>query len=140
VLAPPADFRSNPFGPEPWRDPNEYSLVIQLSLGSHRVLLPGDIESLGESYLVEQYGPALRSDVLVAPHHGGKTSLTPDFLKAVSPKAVIFSVGRYNRFDMPAPDVLDRVRKINASVYRTDQDGAVTIKTDGREMEITTFR
>jgi competence protein ComEC len=140
VLGPPVNFRSNPFGPEPWREPNEYSLVIRLNLGSHSVLLPGDIEALGEANLVNRYGAALHSDVLIAPHHGGKTSLTPGFLKAVSPKVVIFSVGRYNRFNMPHPDVLNRVQEIGADIYRTDRDGAITIKTDGRKLVVTTFR
>ena len=140
ILAPPVDFQTNPFGPDPRRDLNEYSMVIRIRLGSQGVLLPGDIESAGESYLVKRYGPALRSDVLVAPHHGGKTSLTKDFLKAVAPRVVIFSVGRDNRFNMPDPEVLERVREIGAQIYRTDQQGAVTIKTDGRELAVTTFR
>jgi len=71
---------------------------------------------------------ALKADVLVAPHHGSKTSSTEAFLNAVKPKIALIPVGYRNRFRHPHPDVMARYAERGIKVYRTDQAGALTIK------------
>ena len=77
---------------------NERSCVLRVSTGARAVLIPGDIEHGAEARLVRRLGPALHAEVLVAPHHGSKTSSTPGFVAAVSPRYVVFSAGYRNRW------------------------------------------
>ncbi|MBW2622375.1 MAG: DNA internalization-related competence protein ComEC/Rec2 [Deltaproteobacteria bacterium] len=119
---------------------NDNSLVLKVRLGKHAFLLPGDLETAGETEIVSRQGSGLKADVLLASHHGGRTSLTKAFLEAVEPKYVVFSIGRHNRFRLPSKDALERVRRVGAKIFRTDQDGAVTFITDGETLEVRTHR
>ncbi len=124
-----------------WERPavrNDDSLVLETRLGDVSVLLTGDIGTTVERGLIAVVRPA-RIRVLKVPHHGSATSSSEDFLKAVAPSVAVFSVGRNNRYGHPHPDILDRYRRHGVSIFRTDQDGAVTVETDGRRVEITTF-
>ncbi|HEY2929716.1 ComEC/Rec2 family competence protein, partial [Piscinibacter sp.] len=79
------------------------SCVLRVSsAGSGSVLLTGDIEREQEAALVALLGDALKSDVLVVPHHGSKTSSTAAFLDAVQPRDAVFQAGYRNRFGHPA--------------------------------------
>jgi competence protein ComEC len=73
------------------------------------------------------------------PHHGSGSSSSEAFVKALSPQVAVVSVGRSNPFGHPAPAVLDRYRAAGAEVFRTDRDGAVTIETNGRSLNVRTF-
>ncbi|HVE87335.1 MAG TPA: DNA internalization-related competence protein ComEC/Rec2 [Myxococcales bacterium] len=115
---------------------NDRSVVLRVRLGAASVLLTGDIESAAEAALGEDAGPAT---VLKAPHHGSRTSSTPDFLARAAPGAVVFSVGAHNRFGLPAPEVVDRARATGATCLRTDADGAVRFETDGRRFRLLTY-
>jgi competence protein ComEC len=77
--------------------------------------------------------------VVKVPHHGSLTSSTTEFIGAVQPRVAVVSVGRSNRFGHPVPAVLNRYRQAGAEVFRTDQDGAVTVDTDGYTLEVHTF-
>jgi len=61
------------------------------------------------------------------PHHGSKTSSSPDFIDAVKPGIAIFTVGYRNRFGHPKQAVLDRYAQIGSRMYRSDQDGALLL-------------
>jgi competence protein ComEC len=74
--------------------------------------------------------------VLKAPHHGSVTSSTPEFLSVVRPRVVIFSAGRDNRFNHPAPAVVARYRAMGTAMFSTAEDGAVILETDGRSVFI----
>jgi competence protein ComEC len=74
--------------------------------------------------------------VLKAGHHGSATSSTQEFLSATQPAAVIFSAGRDNRFGHPHWTVLDRFEALGSAIFRTDQDGAVFVETDGDVVEV----
>jgi competence protein ComEC len=102
------------------------------------VLLTGDIGREVERTLDDGTPPAALR-VLKVPHHGSLTSSSPEFLKAFQPEIVVFSAGRANHFGHPAPQVLQRYRDIGAAIFRTDQDGAITLDTDGHTIDIRTF-
>jgi beta-lactamase superfamily II metal-dependent hydrolase len=75
-------------------------------------------------------------DVLKVGHHGSAYSSTPAFIAAVHPRYAIVSVGRHNMFGHPAPQTLETLQRFGAKIYRTDENGAITITTDGQGVEI----
>jgi competence protein ComEC len=109
-------------------DMNNNSIVFRLSCPSFSkssFLFTGDIENKAMATLLDQ--TLLQSDILKAPHHGSKGSLQDQFLNRVSPKIAIFSVGERNRYRHPHPKVVEAYEKIGAKIYRTDQQGAITV-------------
>jgi competence protein ComEC len=72
------------------------------------------------------------------PHHGSRTSSTPEFLSAVTPTLAVMSVGIHNSFGHPAPEVVMRYEAAGVRLYRTDQDGDVVMRTDGRRLWVRT--
>ena len=118
VLAPGADDYDRALRP------NAMSCVLRVAGGGRSVLLTGDIERDQEAALVVAQGAALQSDVLVAPHHGSKTSSSAPFLDAVRPKIAVFQAGYRNRFGHPAPDVLERYLERGIAVHASPDCGA----------------
>jgi competence protein ComEC len=114
--------------PEKGGRTNDLSLVWRLAWDGASFLITGDIGPEVEKALVERHGPALQSAVLQAPHHGSRTSLSPEFMAAVRPRWVVFSVGRHNSFGLPAPEAQDRARAAGAEIWRTDLDGAAVFE------------
>jgi competence protein ComEC len=113
-------------------------MVIDLRWHDVSVLLTGDIGREVERTLDGETANApLR--VLKVPHHGSLTSSSREFLQAVRPQIAVFSAGRANHFGHPAPPVLERYREAGAAIFRTDQDGAVMLDTDGHSIEVRTF-
>ena len=111
---------------------NNRSCVIKISSAHGSILLSGDIEKAAEAELLQMNDAFpipnyLKSDVLVVPHHGSKTSSTVDFIQAVDAKHVIFTVGYLNRFHHPKPEVEKRYLNTNAAIYRSDYNGAVLL-------------
>lgn len=117
---------------------NEDSVVLELRVGDVSVVLPGDIGREAEQLVTPKLEPG-RITILKAPHHGSATSSTEAFIAAARPAAVIFSAGRGNRFGHPAPLVVARYRAAHSLIFRTDQDGAIVLDTDGRTAEISTW-
>jgi len=117
---------------------NNNSIVLKLTMGACGILFPGDIEALAEEGLVGCCRPELLSRVLVAPHHGSKTSSSMEFLEAVRPEIIIISAGWQNRFGFPHTSVLERYKSLAPRVYRTDGSGAVRLRTDGRQWLVNT--
>jgi len=116
------------------REINERSLVLQLRWGETAFLLPSDIGEPTESTIASRIKD-LKSEVLLAPHHGSPYSGSQRFLRAVRPETVIISTGRTVR-----DDVLGRYRQTGASVLRTDVHGAVRVTADGRRYEVVPFK
>jgi competence protein ComEC len=105
--------------------PNALSCVLRVSQGQATALLAGDIEAPQELRLVEAAGE-LRADLLLAPHHGSKTSSTPAFLAAVRPAIVLVQAGYRNRFGHPAAPVLARYDALAARTFASPDCGAAT--------------
>ncbi|MEH6650688.1 MAG: DNA internalization-related competence protein ComEC/Rec2 [Motiliproteus sp.] len=106
---------------------NNLSCVLLIDNGQQRLLLTGDIEAGVERNLVKQYGAAIKSDVLLASHHGSRSSTSAEFLDQVDPEWVVISSGWRNRFNHPHPFVIRRVLASNAVVVNTAVEGAIII-------------
>ena len=117
---------------------NEDSVVLEVRFGDVSILLPGDIGREAEQRLTPLLATA-RLTIVKAPHHGSATSSTQPFVDALHPSAVIFSAGRGNRFGHPAPSVVARYGAANAMIFRTDEDGAIVLDTDGKSVEMWTW-
>lgn len=104
---------------------NDLACVLRVEAAGRRLLLTSDIEAASEASLLHRAADALPSDVLVAPHHGSRTSSTPAFIAAAAPRWVIFPVGYRNRFRHPNPEVWARWSATGAGLLRTDAAGAV---------------
>lgn len=100
--------RAQDFDAQPPPKPNALSCVLRIDAGGQSALLVGDIERLQEAALLARQGDELQSTVLLAPHHGSKTSSSPEFLAAVQPEWVLIQAGYRNRYGHPAPEVLAR--------------------------------
>ncbi len=134
VIAPPAATRDHRLSSD-----NDGSLVLMVHLGERRILVTGDVEAAGESWLVAS-GVDLGADVLVVPHHGSNTSSTSAFIQAVSPAVAVIPVGA-NAYGHPHPDVLGRYALDPAiSLRRTDEAGTVTFRSDGDGLWMDTRR
>lgn len=92
------------------------------------VLLPADIERESEAEILARIPSALPATLLVAPHHGSKTSSTEAFIRQVNPSIVIFTAGYRNSFGHPKPEVVERYRALGSQLYRSDRDGAVLLR------------
>lgn len=106
---------------------NNLGCVLKITAPGGTVLMTGDIEKKAEAQLLARVADELHADVLIVPHHGSKTSSTPDFLDAVSPRLALLSVGYRNRFRHPHPEVLARYAERRIAVHRTDYEGALTL-------------
>jgi competence protein ComEC len=104
---------------------NDSSCVLRISVGPHQILLTGDIEKFAEKNLTEFELPQLKSEILVAPHHGSKTSAEDAFVTAVQPHYVLFPVGYRNRYHFPHQIVVDKYKKLAAIELDTVNSGAV---------------
>lgn len=114
-------------------DLNEDSLVLLVEFGAFRAVLAGDAGLPAERRLRGRVG---RVDVLKAGHHGSRTATGQAWLSELSPAAVVMSVGR-NTYGHPDPGVVARVVAAGAALWRTDRQGTVTVRTDGRTVRIT---
>ncbi len=116
---------------------NNNSCVLQVSTPDFTLLLTGDIEQEAEQWLVNEYAETLRSDVLVAPHHGSQTSSSQHFLQHVAPHAVLISAGYKNRYRMPHKHVINRYERLGIKWWNTADTGAMTFdSTDWQNPEL----
>ena len=129
VLAPAPDYQPA----DKVRDAD--SLALRLRYGRHAFLFTGDLEPGVEAELA---GADCRADVLKVAHHGSKRSTTEAFLEAVHPAFAMISVGGENPYGHPHPDVVARLAERGVEVLRTDRCGLITVRSDGRRLEVDT--
>ncbi len=109
------------------RKTNDLSCVLRISAGGRSMLLTSDIEAVSEGALLKRDPQGLAADAMTVPHHGSRTSSTPEFIAAVAARDVIFPVGYLNRFGHPKDDVVERYTASGARLHRTDRDGALRV-------------
>jgi len=129
--------------PPPTRDEkapsrNNDSVVLLIRYRNQSFLLTGDIEKQGEAALLKE-GIDLRSDLVKVAHHGSRTSSIEALVAAVHPSLAIISVGRTSMFGHPSKEVVERWRASGAQVMTTGQRGTISVVTDGRVLNVSTF-
>lgn len=112
---------------------NLSSIVIRMTYGTQSFLFMGDAETENES---SRTWP--QTTVLKVGHHGSNTSSSQKFLNEVKPEIAVISVGTGNMYGHPKQTTLNKLTKIGAKIYRTDENGTVTITTDGKTSTVTT--
>lgn len=117
---------------------NNDSILLLVRFGEKSFLLTGDIEKEGETAVLRE-GISLKSDVVKVAHHGSRTSSIEAFIGASRPSLAIISVGRTSMFGHPHRDVVERWRASGAEVMTTGRRGTISILTDGRVLNVSTF-
>lgn len=125
---------------EMFSDENNNSCVLKIKTRQGAILLTGDIEKAAELSLVMRYADKLESKVLIAPHHGSKTSSTLSFLTAVKPELILIPAGSPNRFGFPHKNVMVRYDEIGAESLITGKEGAISVKLKKTGMEVQGYR
>lgn len=103
---------------------NNYSCVLKISTAGGTVLFTGDIEKLIEQTLISQ-GQDLAATLLIVPHHGSRTSSSPEFIAAVHPQWALLATGYLNRFGLPKADIVERYHRQQITTLDTAQVGAI---------------
>jgi competence protein ComEC len=104
---------------------NDRSCVLKVTAGAASMLLTGDIERQAEAALL--LDPDIEAQIVLAPHHGSRSSSSAEFIARVAPRWAIIAAGYRNRFGHPSAEVLERYRAAGAGVLRTDRDGAIHV-------------
>lgn len=107
-------------------DLNDWSAVLRVAYGNKSFLFTGDAETKSETDMINSK-QTLKADVIKVGHHGAKTSTGKNFLNAVKPKYAVISVGKGNRYGHPT-----------VNVYRTDTQGTIVAKTNGKTITFNT--
>jgi hypothetical protein len=129
VLSPPGERYGD--------DTNANSVVLRISYGTIDFLLTGDLSSEAEASLLKT-GYALDAEILKIGHHGSRTSTSPGFLARVRPETAVISVAADNPYGHPHDETLRNLKKAGATVYRTDLDGTVLVRSDGISYAVAT--
>ena len=117
---------------------NEISNVYRVRYGGVSFLITGDLVKEVEEQMLRE-GVDVSSTVLKVAHHGSKTSSSEEFLRAVKPKCAVISVGYGNTFGHPRAEVLERLENLPTKIYRTDRDGLIKFRTNGKSLSVETF-
>ena len=125
--------------PPPPASANEQSCVLRVVAGDQAVLLPGDVGIRGEYQMLDK---PLTAAVLLAPHHGSRSSSSYAFIRAVGPQWVVFSAGRHSQYGHPHPLVVKRYRELEAEPVYTATAGAIRFVLDdtGKTRQAWTWR
>jgi beta-lactamase superfamily II metal-dependent hydrolase len=131
VLAPTEPYFTKDQMKAGGNDTNANSIVLRLDYGDFSMLFMGDAEAQSEERLLSK-DLDLTARVIKIAHHGSKYATSENLLKRVKPEVAIISDGEWNRYGHPAQSVLDRLKGIDAKVYRTDLQGEISITTRGK--------
>ena len=113
---------------------NDTSLVLKMIYKNVSFLFTGDAEKAEESDIIDA-GYNLKADVLKVGHHGSRTSSSENFLKKVSPKFAVISVGP-DKSNLPKEEILKRIEKYCKNIHRTDLNGNIIISTNGKNIKV----
>jgi competence protein ComEC len=115
---------------------NNSSCVLRVASGKQQILLTGDIEKLAEKDLAANEQGNLPATILIAPHHGSKTSAVKNFVNLVDPKYVLFATGYRNRYHFPHPSVVKLYQEKNVIAYNTAATGAIQFQLNSTEVKL----
>lgn len=115
---------------------NNGSVVLLGTIGRWTFLLTGDIEEEVDPRLIADGLSAV--DLLKVAHHGSRTATSASFVSAVRPRVAVVSVGLGNTYGHPTRATLDRLSRARARIFRTDQDGTVSVTFDATSMSVRT--
>jgi competence protein ComEC len=121
---------------------NDASLVLKVVSKNTSILLCGDVGEKGIKNLISEHGKALKSDILVVPHHGGKVGseeALENFLTLVRPKEAVISSSRSDLAKANPRRMIDMLTSLKSNGYETGTDGAVTLVSDGENYRIYTY-
>ncbi len=116
---------------------NNNSIVIRVAFGNTSFLFTGDAEGVEEDSILKS-GCDLASDVLKVSHHGSEYATTDAWLEEVKPSIAVISCGMDNSYGFPTAPVLKRLQQRGVTLYRTDLQGDILIRSDGVRLEVTT--
>ena len=114
---------------------NNKSGILKIVYGKTSFLFTGDAETHIEKDYIVKYGFFLKSTVLKASHHGSKNGTSQKFLEYVKPDYAMISAGIMNRYHHPNKEVIDRLTELHVNIFRTDQSGAVLMRSDGNSIQ-----
>lgn len=114
-------------------DENHNSLVVMVKYKDINTLITGDIERPVESYLVN-HNKDLSADILKVAHHGSRNGSSSEFLREVNPTIAVIQCGKDNSYGHPHYEALKRFENTRAKVLRTDENGTIVIRTDGKTL------
>jgi competence protein ComEC len=125
--------------PSKGKELNNRSMVLRISYAGTSILFPGDLEEMGEKRLLDRAGNRVKSDILLSPHHGSRTSSSEPFLEMVAPKVCVISSSedRFGRF--PHPSVLKRLAQMECESICISSSGAVTVRVASEGFDIHSF-
>ncbi len=109
------------------QDINDNSIVAKFTSYHFSILFTGDASQSIEKELTAKKGINLKSTVLKVSHHGSKTGTSEEFLEKVKPKFALIGVGKNNKFGHPSQEVIERIQKHHAIIYRTDEMGEIDL-------------
>lgn len=113
---------------------NNSSIILKATFKNTSYLFTGDATSEVEKKILNK---DIQATVLKVGHHGSKYSTTTDFLNKVNPKYAIISVGKNNSYNHPNQVTINKLEKKNIEIHRTDQEGSIFLKSDGKTINIT---
>ena len=116
-----------------YEDTNNNSIVLLLTHGDNKFLFVGDAEEKAEEDILAE-GVSVKADVLKVGHHGSRTASSEAFLQAVEPTYAVISCGQDNSYGHPHAETLNTLRSMGVKVFRTDEQGTVTVTSDGHEI------
>lgn len=112
---------------------NDGSVMAKLTYGESSVMLTGDATTVSEKFMLyANKDEDLHSDVLKVGHHGSRSSTSYEFLKAVKPAYALISDGKDNTYGHPHQETLKALEEFSVKVFRTDTDGTIIMKSDGK--------
>ncbi len=117
---------------------NDYSAVLMMEYGAKRFLMMGDAEKEAERQLIDTYGDDLKADFLKAGHHGDNDATSKKFLARVMPDCAAISGDHSQDPDHVTDKVLDKLADVGCQIYRTDEDGTITVTSDGQTIWVST--
>jgi len=138
VLHPPTALYA-----QPGVSTNARSCVVLARSANAGVLLTGDVPQRQERQLLayaSEAGVDVHVDMLLAPHHGSRSSSSPELIRATAARWVSMQLGYRNHFGHPHAAVVQRYRAAGVAIERSDLGGAVQWRFGARQTTVARWR